>query len=65
MMFPEDTTEPGKDFLDRYVRQEDFVPPEENLVEVRNERWPTNWQRLAQGRPDMTILSEDRRSNYV
>lgn len=65
MMFPENTTEPGKDFLSRYVRSEDFPPPEENVVETRNERWPTNWQRLAQGRPDMTILSEERRSNYV
>lgn len=65
MMFSEDTTEPGKDFLSRYVRSEDFPPLEENVVETRNERWPTNWQRLAQGRPDMTILSEERRSNYV
>ena len=65
MMVSEDTTEPGKNFLDRYVRSEDFPLPEENIKETRDERWPTDWQRLAQGRPDMTILSEDRRSNYV
>jgi hypothetical protein len=65
MMFPENTTEPGKDFLGRYVRAEDFPAPEENLVKTRNERWPTRWERVAQGRPDMTILSEERRSNYV
>lgn len=64
-MFPEDTTEPGKDFLARYVRAEDFPAPEKNLVETRNERWPTRWERTAQGQPDMTILSEERRSNYV
>ena len=65
MMFLENTTEPGKDFLDRYVRAEDFPAPEENLVKTRNERWPTRWERVAQGQPDMTILSEERRSNYV
>ncbi len=65
MMFPEDTTEPGKDFLDQYMRTKEFPLPEESLKETRDERWPTNWQRLAQGRPDMTILSEERRSNYV
>ena len=65
MMFPNDTTKSGKDFLDRYVRAEDFPAPEENLVETRNERWPTNWQRLTQGRPDMTVIGEERRPNYV
>jgi len=47
------------------VRAKDFPAPEESLKETRDERWPTNWQKLAQGRPDMTILSEERRSNYV
>lgn len=65
MMFPEDTTESGKDFLDRFVNAKYFVPPEESLKQVRDERWPTNWQKLAQGRADMTILSEERRPNYV
>jgi len=65
MMPPEDTEGAGKDFLDRYIRAEDFPAPEENLKETRDERWPTNWQKLAQGRPDMTVISEERRSNYV
>ena len=64
-MFPEDTTKPGRNFLAQYMRQEDFPFPEENIIETRNDRWPTNWQRLAQGRPDMTIRSEERRSNYI
>jgi len=64
-MPPEDTEGAGKDFLDRYIRAEDFPAPEENLKETRDERWPTNWQKLAQGRPDMTVISEERRSNYV
>ena len=65
MMPPEDTEGAGKDFLDRYIRAEDFPAPEENLKETRDECWPTNWQKLAQGRPDMTVISEERRSNYV
>ena len=64
-MFPEDTTEPGKAFLDQYMRTKEFPLPEESLKETRDERWPTRWERTAQGQPDMTILSEERRSNYV
>jgi len=65
MMFSEDTTEPGKEFLSQYVRGKDFPLPEENVRETRDDRWPTDWQRIAQGQPDMTVSSEERRSNYM
>jgi hypothetical protein len=64
MMFSEDTTEPGKAFLKSFVRK-DFPLPEENVRETRDDRWPTDWQRIAQGQPDMTVSGEERRSNYM
>ena len=64
-MFPEDTTNLGKNFLNQYVEKENFPFPEENIIKTRNDRWPTNWERLTQGKPDMTIISKERRSNYV
>lgn len=64
-MFPEDTTNLGKNFLNQYVGKENFPFPEENIIKTRNDRWPTNWERLTQGKPDMTIISKERRSNYV
>lgn len=59
----------NKQFLDNYVstrfESEDFVNPDDSILETRNERWPTRWQKKVQGQPSMEITSEERRYNYI
>jgi len=59
----------NKQFLDEYVAtrlpEKEFIDPDIALIETRNERWPTRWQKKVQGQPSMEITSEERRSNYI
>jgi len=59
----------NKQFLDQYVAtrlpEKMFVDPDLSLIETRNERWPTRWEKKVQGQPSMEITSEERRSNYL
>lgn len=71
----------GKKFLEGFISQrfddatleqelgaeDDYrtSPPDENLLETRNARWPRRWEKYVLGQPSMEVTSEERRDNYV
>lgn len=65
MYTDEPTDDMAKDFLMDFVQRKGLMnSPDDNLQQLRADRWLGNWERKVKGMPSMEINSEERYPNY-
>ena len=65
-MNPEEMTDtPATNFLTDFAMRKGLMnSPDDNLQDLRADRWLGNWERKVKGMPSMEINSEERYPNY-